>query len=490
MTDRQQLPYTRRIAGNKLTLLLAIGSLLTTSSCALFPQNEEEQLTDDAVRQYVDEWRQIKPSIERLAALEGDLSFLLAEVSKMSDLTQTPGLALPDDFVTSGSDGIAVPHTEPLQILDATEQSQNVDGTSGTSAANDTSKNPDAAAGAEEPTARAGDTASTGLANNAEANSTEANSTEASSTEANSTEANSTEAATPEPSCPTQYADNLRKSLALSHFPRTQPATSNAGYLHQVDEHLPMLLSANLKTRHGIQVQTQIPRTLYGARHQGEHAAAAQAKAIARQHKSQFLITGEIHDMSLVSPEVAYARGPYNYLAKSVTNLINRNGLNTQSRVFQFQLQVRDGFTGQLIFDETYQTMGNWDAIRPSHIGFGSARFWQTDYGQNVQHLVAHASDKLASTLACQPFTAHADISPGSGQIVVHGGANNGFQTGDSLAVYRIMQHSIPGQYLHNYSSMVGTDANVSLVSVYPSHSIAQSNQELPETGSFLVMEP
>lgn len=439
-------------------------------------QSDEAPLTDDAVRQYVEEWREVKPSIERLAALEGDLSFLLAEVSKMSDLTQTPGLALPADYMPGdyieSRDGIAVPPAEPLQTLDAADENSDVNEVNSTAVAeNDSNTN--------ENTSTATDTHSASPEQTALAENT-----------ISSGPPDGAEGVTPESSCPAQYADDLRKSLAVSYFPRTRPTTSTAGHLHQVDQHLPMLLSANLKTRHGIQVQTQIPTNIYSARHQGEYSAAAQVKSFARQHKSQFLITGEIHDMSLASPEVAYAQGPYNSLVKGVTNLINRNGLNTQSRVFKFQLQVRNGFSGELVFDETYQTMGNWDAVRPSHIGFGSARFWQTDYGQKVQHLVAHASDDLAHTLDCQPFTAHADVNPGTGQIVVHGGANNGFQTGDTLAIYRIMHQPVAGEYLRYHSSMVDTDARVSLVSVYPTHSIAQTRQELPQTGSFLVMEP
>lgn len=460
MVYRHQVPPTQRKTGKKLTLFLAVSTLMMTSSCALLTRNGEDSLSDDAVRQYVDEWRQIKPSIDRLALLEGDLSVLLAEVSKMSDVTQTPGLALTDDIIEPPAGGVAMPVTEPVQALDITHANPepNTTTTENDAAANTDAVPPTAPA---EQADLADETAGPGLSESAAATS----------------------------SCPVQYADNLRKSLALTYFPRTQPATSNAGSLHQVDQHLPLLLSANLKTRHGIQVQSQIPGTLYSARHADEYPAAAQAKAIARQHNSQFLITGEIHDMSLVSPELAYAQGPYNNLVKSVTNLINRNGLNTQARVFNFQLQVRDGFTGQLIFDETYQTIGNWDAVQPGNIGFGSARFWQTDYGQKVQHLVALASDKLATALACQPFTAHADASTHPRQIVVHGGANNGFKAGDTLAVYRVMQHPITGQYLRYHSSMVSTDTNVSLVSVYPSHSIARSDQDLPQTGSFLVME-
>ncbi len=496
MNNRHPWPPAGCIPGSKLTLPVAIGLLMMTSGCAKFSQPHDASLTDEAMRLHVEEWRQVKPSIERLAALEGDLSILLAEVSTMSDITQTPGLPIAGGFKETELSEVAFPPFEPMQKLDAASAGQELNddkrpiavasyGSANSSAAallapavpTEPSAPPVSASSSVPPIPQVSQPSAESL-------------TPLAGDTSNTAVPTATEQTHSEASCATQYAGKFRKSLALTYFPRTQPATSSAGYLHQVDQHLPLLLNANLKTRHGFTAQSQIPSSISSVKHQGEYPVADHVKNYSRQHKSQFLITGEIHDMSLVSPELAYARGPYNHTVKSVINLINRNGLNTQSRVFKFKLQVRDGFNGQLVFDEVFQTMGKWDADKPNHIGFGSALFWQTDYGQKVQHLVAEASDKLAATLACQPFTAHADVSPGTRQIVVHGGANNGFEAGDTLTVYRIEQHPIPGEYLRYHSSVVGTKAMVSLLNVYPNHSIAQSNQDLSQFGSFLVREP
>ena len=73
MNNRHPWPPAGCIPGSKLTLPVAIGLLMMTSGCAKFSQPHDASLTDEAMRLHVEEWRQVKPSIERLAALEDRL---------------------------------------------------------------------------------------------------------------------------------------------------------------------------------------------------------------------------------------------------------------------------------------------------------------------------------------------------------------------------------------------------------------------------------
>lgn len=50
----------------------------------------EELLSNDEVRQYVQEWRQAKAGIQRLNELEADLALLISEVNRSSDIEETP----------------------------------------------------------------------------------------------------------------------------------------------------------------------------------------------------------------------------------------------------------------------------------------------------------------------------------------------------------------------------------------------------------------
>jgi len=95
-----------------LSLLLCL-SLLGVTGCGVFQSDpnktivtesgEKIDLNDETVKQYVEEWANSKPSIDRLAEMENDLVFLLAEVSKMSDLGQVPGTGIAKTSTTSTS---------------------------------------------------------------------------------------------------------------------------------------------------------------------------------------------------------------------------------------------------------------------------------------------------------------------------------------------------------------------------------------------------
>ncbi|HEY7883892.1 MAG TPA: flagella assembly protein FlgT middle domain-containing protein [Cellvibrionaceae bacterium] len=395
-------------------------------------KTDSREISDAAYQQYMQEWQEAKPSIDRLTGLENDLAFLLAEVSKMSDLNNAP-----EQYATGQS---------AMDVISAPYEDEGVDEENGRSEASQSSQKQ----ASNYPL----------LTKNGQ-------------------------------QCPDFFSNSYRKSIAFTHFPRALPSSSNAGGLYQVDQHLPMLLSANLRTRHSALTPVQIQQAFYSADHQGEVRAASQAKSMSRQHRIQFIVSGEVLDMSMTSPDQGYARGAYANVVKGIYNTFHLNSpSHTQSRVFSFRLQLRDGFTGQILFDQLYETRGKWKAVHSADIGFGSPRFWQTDYGQKIQQLVAAASDQLAAAVLCQPYIARVDIKPGDQQVVIHSGTNNGLRTGDTLELYQLVVHPVTGEYNSFNSRLISRNTLASLVEVYPSHSIANISNELPLNGQYLVMAP
>lgn len=88
---------TRRCVVSAVCSMLPLFALISCSSLApdsgvviTSGKNSEMQLGEADVVKFVEEWQQAKPGIERLTELEADLAFLIAEVSKMSDLNTAP----------------------------------------------------------------------------------------------------------------------------------------------------------------------------------------------------------------------------------------------------------------------------------------------------------------------------------------------------------------------------------------------------------------
>lgn len=291
--------------------------------------------------------------------------------------------------------------------------------------------------------------------------------------------------------CAAPFTNNYRKSIAFASFPRSVPSTSNAGALYKVDRHLPLLLSANMTTRHSTLSPIHIPEGLHNASYQGEARAAAQTQSLARKHRTQFIVSGEVKDMAMVYPAKANAHGVFNTIVNGAINMVNHGPPgNTRSRIFSFQLQLRDGFTGQVVLDKYYETYGEWESKQSPDIGFGSPRFWQTDYGEKIQRLVAKASDDLAATVHCNPYIARVDQRPGRQQIIIHSGASSGLRAGDALELYQLVVQPVTGEYDNFDTRLLNHNTMVYLTEVYPSHSVAEIGDDILLNGQYLVMAP
>lgn len=471
--------------GNILPLSLLVCLVLTsTTGCHLFKQDnktlttsdgETIELDDATVKQYVEEWHNSKPSIERLAEMEGDLAFLLAEVSKMSDLGQVPGLARNPAY-----QGMLDANGQPIT---STGMASTGTMPTGTAATGGMAQGNNQSQG------------SLGLGANQPQGSQPSNTSQfipvPGDNSAGFSNAGGFGEAAYNPSynlCPEPFANSYKKSIGFVSFPRVKPLSSNLGALHQVEQHLPMLIGANLRNRHTMLTPAQIGGSLANVNNYGESATAAQVQALARQNRVQFFVSGEVDDMSLSFPDTL---GKPSYFTRFVSGAHNFLHINTpldkRSRVFSFTLQVRDGFTGQLIFNNQYQTFGKWKAAPETDMGFGSPRFWLTDYGKQVQHLVARASDDLASAVRCQPYMARIDSRPHQKQVVIHSGANNGLRTGDTLELYQLVYQPVTGSYQQFDTRLMKRNGRVYLTEIYPSHSIGHVVDETLLSGQYLV---
>lgn len=471
-----------------LSLLLCL-SLLGVTGCGVFQSDpnktittesgEKIDLNDETVKQYVEEWANSKPSIDRLAEMENDLVFLLAEVSKMSDLGQVPGTGIAKTSTTSTS-------------TTTTNTQKTAAPFAGTTAATTTAAPVAATTAATDATSMT--TTQTTVASNTQPVTTVVTQVPTTFTQT-STGATAYAMGTGAPIntpgqflCPEPFNNDYKKSVAFVSFPRMVPVSSSLGALQQVEQHLPMLIGANLRNRHSMLTPTYLRESFASASLRGEINAAAQAQALSKHNRVQFFVSGEVDDMTLTFPDSVENPSYFTRFVSGAHNLLHINtSLDKRSRVFSFKLEVRDGFTGQIIFSNQYRTFGKWKASPETQMGFGSPRFWETDYGVQVQHLVAKASDDMASAINCQPYMARIDSSPGQQQVVIHSGTNNGMHSGDTLDLYQLVYQPVTGEYQRFDTRLVKRNGRVYLTEIYPSHSIGHVVDETLLSGQYLV---
>lgn len=287
--------------------------------------------------------------------------------------------------------------------------------------------------------------------------------------------------------CPdqTRSHDNLQKSLVITRFIRSAPHTANAGNLFAAESGLPDLIRAQLSDNYQIIGPAVLPLGFASA-NLSDTQLKQQAQNIARQTRTQFVLSGTIGDMTMNAPETTYNPNLYRQAANVFHDVTRVRMFDKRTRTLSMDVQLRDGFTGDLLFSKRYLTSGVWNQRKP--IGFDSAAFFNTPYGKQVKSLTDKIGTELAQVIHCQPFMAAIDTYPGQAQILLHGGANNGLHAGDNLNLYQVIVVGSSSEYQVANTRLVKRPARLYLSEVYPSHSIAVIEDGSYLNGSYLAV--
>ncbi len=289
--------------------------------------------------------------------------------------------------------------------------------------------------------------------------------------------------------CRSGENNSLHKSLLLTAFPRLNPGSSNAGALNDAEHQLPQMLGEQLVAKHKAITPIQLTESLPSPSLSDDTLLAQQIQKLARNQHTQLVLTGEIVDMTMTHPEATYNPGLYTRFLNGLFDFIEvKNRFDKRERIFSFQVNLRDGFTGQTLFVKHYNTYGIWGLTKD--VGFGSPLFWHTDYGQQIKGLVKMASKEVGAVIQCQPYIAQIDSRPGQNQILLQGGANNGLRSGDTLALYQLVVQGSETEYDKHLVRLVNRNAAIELREVYPSHSVGVINGTSYLTGQFLAVSP
>ena len=242
----------------------------------------------------------------------------------------------------------------------------------------------------------------------------------------------------PDQICANVMANQYRKSVAITGFSMEHPQHATLGHLGSVDRSLPALLVNDINGRPGLRAlsanyMTLYPNTPNAPTQISPRMTLTRAVTAAKDLGVQFVVSGVIRDLAMENPDAPRANNWDRWLKKVGITKAKR------TRHFVFDLYVHDGYSGALVFQSRYRTYGLWNEKNNSIVGFGTAKFFSTDYGFQVRLLLDQAVTDLQKTIQCQPFMA--TIAQVSGKrIYVSSGAESGLRPGDFLSVYRTSQ--------------------------------------------------
>ena len=238
--------------------------------------------------------------------------------------------------------------------------------------------------------------------------------------------------------CANVMANHYRKAVAITGFAMEHPEQATLGHLGAVDRTLAALLVSDLNAQQGMLALSANYMTLYpnidnAPTQISPRMALTRAVTAAKDLGVQFVVSGVIRDMAMENPEAPRASNWDKWLKRVGVTKAKR------TRHFVFDVFVHDGYSGALVFQSRYRTYGLWNERNNAQIGFGTAKYFSTDYGQQVRMLLDQAVADLQQTIQCQPFMA--TIAQVSGnRIYISSGAESGLRPGDYLSVYRTSQ--------------------------------------------------
>lgn len=231
---------------------------------------------------------------------------------------------------------------------------------------------------------------------------------------------------------------SYRKTVAIAGFPLAHPGDARYGSLDSIQQELATLIARSLQDstlnvvdRGSLQllgVPDQPPQQL-------PEGALSRHLNHAQSQQTQYLVTGVIRDLGMHNP--AGPRPP-NLLLDTYNRLDYASSRHLRN--FVLDLYIFDTFTGQRLWQKSFATAGRWN--RPPHekTGFGSALFWQEEFGQKVEATLQEISRYLDQTLMCEPFRSRITRTEGS-DAWISAGSLAGLKAGDRLSVYRLYTH-------------------------------------------------
>jgi len=232
-----------------------------------------------------------------------------------------------------------------------------------------------------------------------------------------------------------QQGNSLRKAVAVTGFGLVSAKQTSLGQLQNIEQDLARVFINTFNDSgqmHALDASHiglyENPKFAPSVQNQQRHLTTSMA--LAQNLGAQYIVSGIIRGLDTLSTAADRVEQDESWL--SLVGLTNE----PTERQFVVDVFVHDGFSGALIFSNTYATQGKWNLDRMANIRFASPAFWKSNYGHAVQDLLAGAIDDVSMSLRCQPFMAKIIKTEGK-RLHIEALAGAGIRPGDKFSIYR-----------------------------------------------------
>ena len=229
--------------------------------------------------------------------------------------------------------------------------------------------------------------------------------------------------------------NSLRKAVAVTGFGLVSPRQTSLGQLQNIEQDLARVFINTFNDSgqmHALDASHigLYAKPAYAPSSQNQQSHLTTSMALAQNLGAQYIVSGIVRGLDTLSSVADKATNDSSWLS-----LVGLSDEPAQ-RQFVIDVFVHDGFSGALIFSNSYSTQGKWNLDRMANVRFASPAFWQSHYGHAVKDLLAGAIDDVSMSLRCQPFMAKIIKTEGK-RLHIEALAGAGIRPGDKFSIYR-----------------------------------------------------
>lgn len=182
---------------------------------------------------------------------------------------------------------------------------------------------------------------------------------------------------------------NVKKSLV------TVPTQLQFVQQAQVGQIFSIASAIDKQLNHSFNQQNQLVQTRYRGQSLNispffdfpNQAQQDLVRQIAEQNNSHYVMFSQINDISLGDKQnsaVAFWQE------------------DAYERYYTMESIIYDGFSGEKLWQESFQTSGIWQYKKAAKVNVNSKQFWQHDWGSNIQSLLSQIAQSVSEQLACE----------------------------------------------------------------------------------------
>ncbi len=262
------------------------------------------------------------------------------------------------------------------------------------------------------------------------------------------------------------FSEDYRKSILLTRSNILYREQANIGGIYNLDSEVMRKIGAKINDQgHYLDAKLTIKNknsfTRLNESMQHEKIKSL-VMSLSDHTDTQFVMFSEIQDISFT---------------ERTNNRMKFWQSDTFDRHFNFNLYIYDGDNGELVFDKQYQQSAPWTFKKRETVDTRSNTFWQSEYGNAINHTLDTMLTDIDENMMCQPT--RGKIVQVSGDTVMFNlGKKHGVKVGDEFSLMHI--HNFTTDSGKTYAGYNVSEFKVKVTSTTRESSTAQtSNNEL-----------